>query len=205
MDCVITNKQKRLYIKLDKGKPVTCSSASAQRFEESKAKNILDSLPKPLRRLGFSVEFVPEITPKVIPNDIALENNVIGNESGYQPSKEINRWIDDFGKCGDIIAEAEIRKEELKIKQSELDKELSDLLHIIEIERSKDLYTGWKIYKKIRENRIHRREVKDELLIIQNVLGQVKDPEAFRRDHVKRAVDGLSHRKYTLRIVETEE
>ena len=205
MDCVITNKQKRLYIKLDKGKPITCSSASAQRFEESKAKNILDSLPKPLRRLGFSVEFVPEITPKVIPNDTALENNVIGNESGYQPSKEINRWIDDFGKCGDIIAEAEIRKEELKIKQSELDKELSDLLHIIEIERSKDLYTGWKIYKKIRENRIHRREVKDELLIIQNVLGQVKDPEAYKRDNMKKDVYGLSHRKYTLRIVETEE
>ena len=204
MDCVITNKQKRLYIKLDKGKPVTCSSVNAQRFEESKARNILDSLPKPLRRLGFSVEFVPEIVPKAIPNNITSEGNVLENESRYQPSEEINRWIDDFGKCGDIISEAEIRKEELKVRQSELDKELSDLLHIIEIEKSKDLYNGWKVYKKIRENRIHRREVKDELLIIQNVLSQIKDPEVFKRDRVQKAVDGLSNRKYTFRIVETE-
>lgn len=205
MDCIIVNKNKNLYIRLNKGRPITCCSANAQRFEESKARNILDSLPKKLRRFDFSVEFVPEIIPKAMPNDVTLENNVLENESGYQPSEEINRWIDDFGKCGDIIEEAEIRREELKIKQSELDKELSDLLHIIEIERSKDLYTGWKIYKKIRQNRIHRREVKDEILIIQNVLGQVKDPEAFKRDHVKKAVDGLSNRKYALRIVETEE
>lgn len=201
MDCVIVNKQKGLYIKLDKnGRPTTCSSANAQRFEESKARNILDSLPKTLRRLNFSIEFVPEITPKAT----LLENNTLGNESGYRPSDTVNRWIDDFGKCGDIISEAEIRKEELKVRQSELDKELSDLLHIIEIEKSKDLYNGWKVYKKIRENRIHRREVKDELLIIQNVLSQIKDPEVFKRDRVQKAVDGLSNRKYTFRIVETE-
>lgn len=79
-----------------------------------------------------------------------------------------------------------------------------DILHIIELESPKDLYGGWQIYKAIRENRKRRRNIKDETLIINDVLEEVK-PDCLDRERIKRAIDGLFTRKYTFRIVEEEE
>jgi len=81
---------------------------------------------------------------------------------------------------------------------------LLDILHIIELESPKDLYGGWQIYKAIRENRKRRRNIKDETLIINDVLEEVK-PDCLDRERIKRAIDGLFTRKYTFRIVEEEE
>lgn len=85
------------------------------------------------------------------------------------------------------------------------DKELIDILHIIEIEKPKDMFSGWKIYKRIRNNRIERRSMKDELLIVENVLDQIKNISCLHREKIQKAIDGLLTRKYTFRIVEDEE
>lgn len=53
-----------------------------------------------------------------------------------------------------------------------------DILHSIEFEPPKDLYGGWQIYKAIWENRKRRRDIKDETLIINNVLEEIK-PECL--------------------------
>lgn len=74
-------------------------------------------------------------------------------------------------------------------------------MHSIELENSKDMYSGWKEYKKLKENRERRRNTKDELLIVENVLREIK-PECMQRQRVQKAIDGLLHRKYTYRIVE---
>ena len=79
-----------------------------------------------------------------------------------------------------------------------------NILHSIEIEKPKDLYTGWQLYKAIRENRTQRRETKDEIQIIQNVLTNI-NPECVQRERIQKAVDGLFHRKYTYRIIEGNE
>lgn len=44
-----------------KGVPVTCAKSRAQRFESSKARNLVDNLPKTLKRFHFRVEAFPEI------------------------------------------------------------------------------------------------------------------------------------------------
>ena len=66
------------------------------------------------------------------------------------------------------------------------------------------MYHGWLMYKKLREDRTKRREMKDELLIIDNVLRQI-DPSSVSRANTQKAIDGLFDRKYTFRIVEDEE
>ncbi len=54
MDYVITNPRKKLYIRMDKNSfPETGTKQMAQRFESSKARNILDSLPKTLKKFHF--------------------------------------------------------------------------------------------------------------------------------------------------------
>ena len=84
-----------------------------------------------------------------------------------------------------------------------LDQELIDILHNIELESSKDLYGDWILYKRVRNNRKKRRVLKDEILIIKNVLEKI-DPSCLNRSRIQKAIDGLFKRKYTYRIVEEE-
>lgn len=126
------------------------------------------------------------------------------NNYNYVPSENITRWIDKFGVCGDILNEAKEREQQLIKELNETDNELLDILHIIEIDKSKDLFGGWKLYKQIRDNRKRRRNLKDEILIVKNVLREITDDSCFQRKRIKRAIDGLFTRKYAFRVVEEE-
>lgn len=183
---------KNTYIRLnEKGSPVTCSESNRGLFEQSKAKNILASLPKTLRRLNFRIDCVPDIPSKILQN------------KNYRVSDDIKQWVDKFGVCEDVLNEATERMKLLLEKQRKLDNELIDILHIIEIENSKDLYNGWLQYKRIRENREKRRLVKDEIIIIGDILEKVNS-SCFQRERLQKSIDGLFTRKYTFRVVEEE-
>ena len=80
MDYVIKN-NKKVYIRVKNGRAETCSENLKGVFSEHKAKNILNSLPKTLRRYHFYVEAIPDIAPKV------KENKV------YEIPEEVSRWI----------------------------------------------------------------------------------------------------------------
>lgn len=193
MDYVIRN-NRGVYIKIDSGgRPVSCNFKDRTLMDRNKARNVLNSLPKSLKKMNFIMEAIPEIPPRVIETP-----------QTYKPSENITRWVDRFGTCGDIFNSAMKRSNELIGILYDLDKGLFNILHQIEIEPSKDLYTGWKLYKAIRKNRTERREAKDEIQIIQNVLTKI-NPECVQRERIQKAVDGLFHRKYTYRIIEGSE
>ncbi len=193
MDYVIRN-NRGVYIKIDSGgRPVSCNFKDRTLMDRNKARNILNSLPKSLKKMKFFMEAIPEIPPRVIETP-----------QTYKPSENITRWVEQFGTCGDIFNSAVKRSNELIGILYDLDKGLLNILHSIEIEKPKDLYTGWQLYKAIRENRTQRRETKDEIQIIQNVLTNI-NPECVQRERIQKAVDGLFHRKYTYRIIEGSE
>ena len=199
MDYVITNPTNKIFIRLDsKGSPQTCVSQMAQRFEFSKAKNILTNLPKMLKNFGFRVEPVPEIPSKKSEKE-KVELKVLKKEN-YIISENINRWIEKFGMCSDIIKEARKRKEELIAELSNVDKEISNIIHQIELEDSVDLYRGWLERNQIKAAREKRRIIKDELIIISSVLKA--DFRNLDRNNIRKSVEGLSNRKFTLRIIE---
>lgn len=201
MDYEIVSGNKKIYIKLDSGgRPVTCGKSERGKFEKSKAKNILNSLPKTLRKFHFKMEAIPEIPKK---EDPTTKPKVIENV-GYVPSSNVTQWIEKFGQCGDILNAAIERHSELVKNLSDLDKGLTDLLHSVELERPKDLFKAWIIYTDIRTNRRKRRDVKDELRIIRDVIHGV-DPAALQREHIKKSVDDLANRKYIYRIIEDDE
>lgn len=204
MDYVIKN-HKNLYIKLNKnGAPVTCSEHEKGIFEYSKATNIANSLKKSLKKLNFKVEPVLEITPQKNKELINVFKRKVIESSDYELSENITRWIDRFGSCYDALKDAEKTLESLVAELEACDQELLDILHSIELEPPKDLYGGWQIYKAICENRKMRRNLKDETLIINNVLEEI-NPDCLDRERIKRAIDGLIGRKYTFRVIEVEE
>ena len=201
LDYVIKN-NKNVYIRINNnGSPVPCSKNDRTLFEYSKAKNILKCLPKTMKKMRFVVEAVPEIDE--IQSVKEKSDLVVLKKENYILSKNISRWIEKFGICDDILKEAKSRKEELHIALSNSDKELSNELHKIELENNKNACEGFYEYKKIKTILENRREIKDELLIIQNVIRM--DFTSISSENVQKAVDGLAKRKFTLRLVEEEE
>lgn len=200
MDYVIKN-HKGVYIRLNQnGTPVTCAEHGKTLFEQSKAKNILDSLPKTLKKLKFYVEAIPDIAPKEN-MDNKIENQVIESKN-YILSDQIKQWVEKFGICDDILKEAKNRKEELNKALSEIDKEFINIIHEIEFEGKIDLYGGWQERNKVKVNREKRRRIKDELLVISSVLRM--DFRNIDRNTIDKVVAGLAKRKFTFRIVEEE-
>lgn len=204
MDYVIKSR-KGVYIKLNEnGAPVTCPDHEKGIFEYSKAMNIANSLKKSLKKLNFKVEPLPEITPQINKEVVNMFKRKVIESSDYKVSENVTRWIDKFGSCYDALRDAEQTLKNLVVELETCDNELLDILHIIELEPPKDLYGGWQIYKAIRENRKRRRNIKDETLIINNVLEEIK-PDCLDRERIKRAIDGLIGRKYNFRVIEVEE
>ncbi|MDE6946368.1 MAG: hypothetical protein K2P14_04200 [Anaeroplasmataceae bacterium] len=200
MDYVIKN-HKNVYIRLNKnGTPVTCTENEKTLFEESKAKNILDSLPKTLRRLNFKVKAVPNIIQSK-PNTTS-NSQVIQSES-YIVSDRITQWIEKFGICDDILKEAHKRKEELNKIISNSDRAISNWLHEVELEKKKNACLGYLKYSDIKDIVDKRRLAKDEWIIINNILRM--DFRNLDREVVNNAVIGLTKRKFTYRMVEEDE
>ena len=200
--CIKNNRN--VYIKLgENGTPTACAKSMRGEFEYSKAKNILNNLPKALKNMHFRLQAIEESIVVVKP-DNKLVKQKLENKDNYVLSEDITRWVDKFGFCSDVIEEARKRSDVLIAELHIADKELLDILHIIEIERPKDMYRGWSLYKKIRENRTKRRVIKDELLIINNVLEEV-NPSCLQRKRIQSAIDGLFTREYKFRIVDYKE
>lgn len=160
MQYVIANSNKNVFVRLNaEGRPETCSKNDRQLFEYSKAKNIVKHLPKTLKRFHFRTEAVPDMSSPIVQKQTTIQND------HYIVHENITRWIEKFGGCGDVFNEAKHRENQLLAELDTIDKEFLDILHIIEMEKSKDLYGGWKEYKRIQNNREKRREIKMNYLL----------------------------------------
>ena len=196
MDYIIRNKS-GLYVKLNEnGTPETCNESQRGLFECSKANNICNSLPKQLKKFNFFVEAVPEIQPKIDKQNVITTNT-------YEPSDNVTRWINELGRCEDILSEASNRYDELNGELSDVDLKLQDILHEIELSDKCDMYKAWQIINEIRNLRKQRRNIKDEKLVLSGIKSQ--GIAYLSRSSVQKCVDGLSKRKYRIRIVEEDE
>ena len=112
-------------------------------------------------------------------------------------------FTNELGRCEDILSEASNRYEELNGELSDVDLKLQDILHNIELSDKCDMYVAWQIVNNIRDLRKKRREIKDEKLVLSGIKSQ--GITYLSRSSVQKCVDGLSKRKYRIRIVEEEE
>ena len=193
--CIKNNKN--VFIKLDNnGSPMTCVESVKGIFEYSKARNILDNIPKTLKRLNFKLEAIPEI-PQKVENHKAIATNA------YVPSENVTRWINKLGQLEDVLNEVDDRNDELNGELSDVDLKLQDILHTIELSDKCDMYKSWQMINEIRDLRKQRRDIKDEKLVLSGIKSQ--GITYLSRSSVQKCVDGLSKRKYRIRIVEEDE
>lgn len=200
---MIRNK-KNVYIRLNEnGKAVTCTNVEKGLFEYQKAKNILNSLPKTLQRLKFDVVPISDMICQGKEVSVQPNPQNIIESFDYEIPDDVKRWVQKFGVCDEVIKEAKIRKNDLLSKLCNLDRELSNILHSIELQKAKNACEGYLEYKKIKKLLEKRRVVKDELTIIKAILHM--DFRNFDGENISKAVSGLARRKFTIRFVEEDE
>ena len=131
-------------------------------------------------------------------NKTGTHNEVIIAEE-YEVPENVSRWSDKFSNCYDTIREAEKRLQDLYNELTTVDNQFLDIIHEIELNKSKDLYGGWRIYNKIKNNRRKRRDIKDEILILKDIVEKVPNLDMLSRDNIEKRINGLATRKYKVR------
>lgn len=200
LNYVITNSSKRIFIRLNEtGHPVTCSENNKQSFEYSKARNIVDNLPKSLKRFHFKTEPVPEIANHSEKNkEVHLEKKKeIIRVENYSVPSEVNAWVEKVKTCNNLAREALERKNELLAALSNVDRGISNITHKVELEKKQNACEGYKRYRDWKQLVDKRRVIKDELTIVSTILDSNLSSIATNR--IQKAVEGLGNRCFEMR------
>lgn len=207
MNYVVTND--KLYIRLSSdGSPVTCSKRNAQVFEKDKADNILKNLPKVLKNFRFKVKPVPQ-SEQEVPQNKTKTDNVQSEEKkyirkdSYIPCDKVVQWIEKSRQCSEFVEDATRRRAVLHKKLANVDRELSNCMHQIELEKWKSGCDGYKLYKLEKEILEKRRQIKDELVIIQSVLDNTKCTIGIK--NIEKTFNRLGTRRFEIRIIEDDD
>lgn len=187
--------------------------AFADKYDSiTKAKNILNSsVSKSMRKL-FSVKDIEwEDAPSVTSSAPCVQETSSSSlKITYRPkqdqllrlaSENIAEEDLTFSKDNISIAIGSVesmrkRKETLQEQHSQIEKEILDIEHYIELSDNMNAYQGWLAYTMLRKRLKRRRQLKDELL----VLSDVEDVMNGLRKSMSR-IDSLSNRKYEPRIL----
>ena len=179
-----------------KGKyvPTSCE-ALADIFTNKQATGIFQSnLSKALKSV-FRVQKIDEPSKliKQISQKTAQENT-----ERVSTAENIQRWINKIDGLNGLATEAINRKYELVQQLSKVDQELSDVNHYIEF-CNLNAAQGYKAYKMIKDRRIKRRSIKNELQILEIILSKKISETAT--NEIQKAIAGMDQRTYEPRIL----
>lgn len=179
-----------------KGKyvPTSCE-ALADVYSNKRANSILqNSLSKALKscfhlqKIGDPPALVKQITQEKVNENTETPSN----------SENIQYWLDKVSNLNGLASEALHRKDNLLSQLSKVDQELSDINHYIEFVNL-NAAQGYKAYKMIKDRRIIRRSIKNELDVLNIILGKKISETAT--DEIQKAVSGMDKRTYEPRVL----
>lgn len=192
---IITDGSRFIY-KNHSGKYVpTGSITMADIYTKKQVESIFNhQLSKPLRKV-FRIEKYdkpPENVKQVSIQD--LEKNV----EKVAVDDNIQIWIDRIADINGLTQEASKRKEILLQQLSDVDKEICDVMHYIEFAKL-NAAQGYKAFKMIKDRRIKRRSIKNELNIISVILSK-KFSDSISKEIIK-TVENMDKRTYEPRML----
>ncbi len=172
----------------------TPSEVMADIFSKKQAEAIFtNSLPKALKSV-FRVEKYDKP-----PNQVkqVTREELDKNTEKVMISENVQRWLDKVSDLNGLAKEAQKRKEELEKHLHDLENELIDIEHYIEFSNL-NAAQGYKASKDIKDCRMKRRSVKNELLVLDIILEQRVDEMVDEEIHKR--VQGMDKRTYKPRI-----
>ena len=152
-----------------------------------------NSLPKALKRIFYVKKYdcPPDSVKQVNQND--LKNNT----EKVMIAENIQVWMDKVDDMNGLVKDAKKRKEVLEKQLKELEDEKLDIEHYIEFQNL-NAAQGYKASKELKTCRVKRRSVKNELAVINIILGlQMKEiisSEVYQKIEESPCKQGLSSR-----------
>ena len=174
--------------------PTTCE-ALADTFGNKEANSVYNNnLSKALKSCFrvMKVDKPPELVKQI------TQEKVNENTETPSNSENIQYWIDKISDLNGLASEALHRKDNLLSQLSKIDQELSDIDHYIEFVNL-NAAQGYKAYKMIKDRRIIRRSIKNELDVLNIILGKKISETAT--DEIHKAITGMDNRKYEPRVL----
>lgn len=192
---VITDGSRFIYRNYSGKFVPTSSEAMADVFSKKQADVIFkNSLPKALKSVFYVEKYdkPPDQVKQVTKEEMDK------NTEKVMISENVQRWLDKVSELNGLRNDAVKRKEELCKQLSDVDKELSDINHYIEF-CSLNAAQGYNAYKMVKERRIKRRLIKNELIVVDAILEKrISDSIA---EEIEKVVHSLDERTYTPRIL----
>ena len=174
--------------------PTTCE-ALADTFGNKEANSVYNNnLSKALKSCFrvMKVDKPPELVKQI------TQEKVNENTETPSNSENIQYWIDKVSDLNGLASEALHRKDDLLSQLSKVDQELSDIDHYIEFVNL-NAAQGYKAYKMIKDRRIIRRSIKNELEVLNIILGKKISETAT--DEIQKAIAGMDQRTYEPRVL----
>lgn len=165
-------------------------------ISREKASNVINSLPKPLKHLGYYIK--QEL--------LQYEEYFEAKQGSYTQNVttiELEETMPSFEKIISIVKEFENLLKDMPQKKTYLEDKLTTIEKaIIDVEHSIEFFSynaceGYKIYRKLKDLRIERRKIKDSLLII-SILSQPADPSNL---NMYERISNLLNRSYEPRVL----
>lgn len=194
-DYVITDGGRFIY-KNRTGKYVPATGeAMADVYTKKQADAIFQNcLPKALRTI-FHIKKVRDDIPDTKP---ITKENIKQNAGKVMESEQIHIWIKKLENLNGLAIDALNRNEELKKDLSMVDKELTDIYHYLEF-ASLNACQLCKAAKMIKQRRIKRRSIKNEMEVIKIIL-EKNVGEAIGKV-IKENIEKLDSRTYEPRVL----
>ena len=174
--------------------PTTCE-ALADTFGNKEANSVYNNnLSKALKSCFrvMKVDKPPELVKQI------TQEKVNENTETPSNSENIQYWIDKISDLNGLASEALHRKDNLLSQLSKIDQELSDIDHYIEFVNL-NAAQGYKAYRMIKDRRIIRRIIKNELDVLNIILGKKISETAT--DEIQKAISGMDKRTYEPRVL----
>ena len=174
--------------------PTTCE-ALADTFGNKEANSVYNNnLSKALKSCFrvMKVDKPPELVKQI------TQEKVNENTETPSNSENIQYWIDKVSDLNGLASEALHRKDNLLSQLSKIDQELSDIDHYIEFVNL-NAAQGYKAYRMIKDRRIIRRSIKNELDVLNIILGKKISETAT--DEIQKAISGMDNRTYEPRVL----
>ena len=174
--------------------PTTCE-ALADTFGNKEANSVYNNNLSKALKSCFHVEKIdkpPELIKQI------TQEKVNENTETPSNSENIQYWIDKVSDLNGLASEALHRKDDLLSQLSKVDQELSDIDHYIEFVNL-NAAQGYKAYKMIKDRRIIRRSIKNELEVLNIILGKKISETAT--DEIQKAISGMDKRTYEPRVL----
>lgn len=191
---IITDGERYIY-KNHSGKYVpTHGETMADIFSKKQAETIYNNqLPKALKSVFYVERYdkSPEGVKQVDQNDL------INNTEKVMLADNIQIWLDKLSDMNGLTKDILHRKEVLTKRLHKLEDELLDIEHWIEFSKFNGVQ-GYIASKELKNCRLRRRSVKNELLVLDIILEQKVDK--LIDEEIRKRVLGMDSRSYKPRI-----